>query len=185
VRETKAQLIAQINDEMRAYQRSTDGLDELVCDYLGINRTDGRCIDLLDHEGRMPAGELARRMSLSTGAITTVIDRLEERGMVRRVPDPNDRRKVLVEASPAFSEQCGALYGGLKTAGAAAMSRLSVEDLELVRSFMSVGRRLVEEHTAGLRERLGDSTYQEDSADDRPAHGHNLRHAHRRRHATG
>jgi DNA-binding MarR family transcriptional regulator len=38
---------------------------------------------------------------LSSGAITNRIDRLEERGLVRRTPDPADRRGVLVELTPA------------------------------------------------------------------------------------
>ena len=36
-------------------------VDELVCQLLGINRTDARCLDLLDEHGRMSAGELAPR----------------------------------------------------------------------------------------------------------------------------
>jgi DNA-binding MarR family transcriptional regulator len=46
---------------------------------------------------RLSAGELADTMGLSSGAMTNRLDRLEEAGLVRRVPDPNDRRGVLVE----------------------------------------------------------------------------------------
>ena len=42
-------------------------------------------------------GKLARRMELSSGAITNRLDRLEEAGLVRRLPDPDDRRGVVVE----------------------------------------------------------------------------------------
>jgi DNA-binding MarR family transcriptional regulator len=42
-------------------------------------------------------GELARELELSTGAMTTRIDRLEQMGLVRRLPDPDDRRGVVVE----------------------------------------------------------------------------------------
>lgn len=47
------------------------------------------------------AGQLARRSDLSTGAMTSRLDKLEERGFVRRVPDPDDRRGVLVELTKA------------------------------------------------------------------------------------
>ena len=42
-------------------------------------------------------GELARRHELSSGAMTNRLDQLEEAGLVRRVPNPDDRRGVLVE----------------------------------------------------------------------------------------
>lgn len=44
----------------------------------------------------LPATRLARESELSSGAMTNRIDRLEERGLVRREPDPVDRRSVLV-----------------------------------------------------------------------------------------
>jgi DNA-binding MarR family transcriptional regulator len=46
---------------------------------------------------RRSAGQLSKRAELSTGAMTNRLDRLEEAGLVRRVPDPDDRRGVLVE----------------------------------------------------------------------------------------
>jgi DNA-binding MarR family transcriptional regulator len=46
---------------------------------------------------RRSAGELARIADLSSGAMTNRLDRLEEAGLVRRLPDPSDRRGVLLE----------------------------------------------------------------------------------------
>ena len=46
---------------------------------------------------QLSAGDLAEHTGLSSGAMTNRLDRLEEAGLVRRVPDPNDRRGVLVE----------------------------------------------------------------------------------------
>src|SRR3954451_16661964 len=48
-------------------------------------------------DNRMSAGDLSRAVMLSSGAMTNRLDRLEESGLVRRVPDPRDRRGVLVE----------------------------------------------------------------------------------------
>jgi DNA-binding MarR family transcriptional regulator len=50
---------------------------------------------------RRSAGQLAKRSDLSTGAMTNRLDKLEERGLVRRMPDPEDRRGVLVELTKA------------------------------------------------------------------------------------
>jgi DNA-binding MarR family transcriptional regulator len=46
---------------------------------------------------RVSAGKLAAEVRLSSGAMTNRLDRMEAAGLVRRVPDPNDRRGTLVE----------------------------------------------------------------------------------------
>ncbi|WP_030156726.1 MarR family winged helix-turn-helix transcriptional regulator [Glycomyces sp. NRRL B-16210] len=68
---------------------------------VGMGPTDLYAVGTLSFYGRMTSGELAAKTGLTTGATTRLIDRLEERGLVRRVPDPTDRRRVLVEAVEA------------------------------------------------------------------------------------
>lgn len=63
----------------------------------GINETDWECIDVLDWTGPITAGALARRVGITSGAVTGAIDRLEAIGLVKRGTDPKDRRKVIVE----------------------------------------------------------------------------------------
>lgn len=48
-------------------------------------------------EHRLSAGELSRALMLSSGAMTNRLDRLEKAGLVCRLPDPKDRRSVLIE----------------------------------------------------------------------------------------
>ena len=48
---------------------------------------------------RLPATRLARSVLLSSGGMTARLDRMEEAGLLRRRPDLNDRRGVLVEAT--------------------------------------------------------------------------------------
>ncbi len=50
---------------------------------------------------RRSAGELARIAELSSGAMTNRLDKLEQAGFVRRLPDPDDRRGVHVELTAA------------------------------------------------------------------------------------
>lgn len=50
-----------------------------------------------DPPHRLPATRLARSVLLSSGGMTARLDRMDEAGLIRRVPDPNDRRGVLVE----------------------------------------------------------------------------------------
>ncbi|MFD1545221.1 MarR family winged helix-turn-helix transcriptional regulator [Nonomuraea guangzhouensis] len=65
----------------------------------GLNATDYYALNLLDLAGPLTSGELAAQTGLTTGATTRLIDRLEKGGNVRRVQDPADRRKVIVEAA--------------------------------------------------------------------------------------
>ncbi|WP_246646752.1 MarR family winged helix-turn-helix transcriptional regulator [Nonomuraea ceibae] len=65
-----------------------------ACD---LGATDLYALNILDLSGAMTPGELGARTGLTTGPTTRLIDRLEQAGYVRRVPDPGDRRKVIVE----------------------------------------------------------------------------------------
>jgi DNA-binding MarR family transcriptional regulator len=71
---------------------------QAVAARVGINATDLQCLNLLSLDGPMPPSRLAETMTISKGgAITAMIDRLENAGYVRRTRDPHDRRRVLVE----------------------------------------------------------------------------------------
>ncbi|MGI5493533.1 MarR family winged helix-turn-helix transcriptional regulator [Microtetraspora malaysiensis] len=64
---------------------------------VGLGATDLYALNILGLGGSMTPGELGRRTGLTTGPTTRLIDRLEQAGYVRRVPDPGDRRKIIVE----------------------------------------------------------------------------------------
>jgi DNA-binding MarR family transcriptional regulator len=70
----------------------------------GLDRRTHRVLGRLRYQGppyRLSAGQLAEGMGLSSGAMTNRLDRLETAGLVRRLPDPDDRRGVLVEPTKA------------------------------------------------------------------------------------
>lgn len=151
----RERLQAQLGDEVRANQRATDVVDELVSQLMGINRTDSRCMDILDQHGSMSAGDLAAASRLTTGAITAVIDRLERAGYARRVPDPTDRRRVLVEMTPkAYEAAMELMIEPLRELYDPLAARYSDDDLRLLLDFTRQGRELQERHAAWLRERL-------------------------------
>ncbi|WP_198676307.1 MarR family winged helix-turn-helix transcriptional regulator [Kribbella monticola] len=84
----------------------------------GLNPTDYFALNLLDLAGSLTSGELARRTGLTTGATTRLIDRLEKGGHVRRVLDPADRRKVIVEMVAAPDHVDRAVAGARRRLGA-------------------------------------------------------------------
>ena len=80
--------MAEIITEMRINQNAADAMDAAIAEWLGVNRTDIICLDILARLGTVPAGRLAEESRLTTGAITAVLDRLERAGYVQRLADP-------------------------------------------------------------------------------------------------
>jgi DNA-binding MarR family transcriptional regulator len=144
-----------LGEEIRSGQRATDKVDELVAELLGVNRTDSRCLDILEQHGLLTAGQLATSSGLSTGAVTAVVDRLERAGYARRIPDPSDRRRVLVDLTDRARELIWELMGRpMREAGRPLVDRYSDAELELLIEFQRRGREMQERHAEWLRERL-------------------------------
>jgi DNA-binding MarR family transcriptional regulator len=68
-----------------------------VATHLDLTVNESRAISHLMARGPMGQTDLATALGLTTSSTTTLVDRLEERGMVARVPDPHDRRRSTVE----------------------------------------------------------------------------------------
>jgi DNA-binding MarR family transcriptional regulator len=121
---------------------------------MGLNRTDARCLDIIEWIGQVTAGRLASESGLSTGAVTTVLDRLERAGLARRVADPADRRRVLAEITPEAQRLAEEIYAPLASAAATELERYSEAELALLRDFLRRGRALQEDHIERVRARL-------------------------------
>ena len=152
--EIRQALTDELFEESRVLAAANDVADQAVADYLGINRTDARCLDIIERLGGVTAGRLARESGLSTGAVTTVLDRLERARLARRTSDPNDRRRVLVEMTPAAREAKKELYRPLVEATTDQLHRYSEEELTLLREYHRASRALSEAHAERVRNLL-------------------------------
>jgi DNA-binding MarR family transcriptional regulator len=126
---------------------------------LGINRTDGRCLDIVDREEPITAGKLAERSGLTTAAVTAVLDRMEEAGYLRRLRDADDRRRVLVELTPLARKRAEEIWGPFSDLREA-LGRYTAEQLELLRDFHRMSRehnqaRAAEVRAMHAQDRLG------------------------------
>jgi DNA-binding MarR family transcriptional regulator len=111
-----------------------------------------RCLDVIQREGPVPAGRLADETGLTTGAITTVLDRLERAGYARRVRDADDRRRVLVELTPEAFHGAGDFYGEHIALAERNYRRYTERELELLLGFVRDGRELNEREAAKLED---------------------------------
>jgi DNA-binding MarR family transcriptional regulator len=132
---SKRELTEEVIAAIRASQTATDAFDHAVAEYVGLDRTAYRCLDILDQEGPMTAGRLAEQARLSPGAMTALLDRLEQRGFARRTRDTKDRRRVLVEVTTELRQMAAQLYG-TPDEGADALAAYTNEQLEFLIRFL-------------------------------------------------
>ncbi|MEL7042704.1 MAG: MarR family transcriptional regulator [Pseudomonadota bacterium] len=99
----------------RRLHAAIDEMDEKTARALGVSRNDLRCLNLLEN-GPVTPKFLVQSLGLTSGSITSLLDRLEAREFIERAPHPEDRRALLVELRPKAFAEIGAIY---RTFGAA------------------------------------------------------------------
>ena len=145
-REERETLEHALTFEIRQYQNAQDEFDDAACARLGINRSDARCIDIIDMHGQLTAGRLAAESGLSTGAVTTLLDRLERAGYVQRVRDTVDRRRVLVELTDEARRRAGEIWGPIAAESAETIAGYSDAELVFLHEFLQNARDFLARH---------------------------------------
>jgi DNA-binding MarR family transcriptional regulator len=113
---------------------------------LGLNITDTECLSLLSIKGVSTPTELARYTGLTTGSTTAMLDRLEKAKYIRRKPNPNDRRGVLIEIRKQYAETAGPFIAAIQKAHSGLISSYSDKELEIIASFFTQFANNVKEH---------------------------------------
>jgi DNA-binding MarR family transcriptional regulator len=150
-RDKKQALVDELIRLARAHEAANDAFDEVAREKLGINRTDLRCLNIIENHGSMTAGRLAELSGLTTAAVTAVLDRLERAGYARRVRDTEDRRQVQVEITPLLAERATPIWGPLGEEARALLGRMSTDELESLIGFYRLGIELNEKHIQRVR----------------------------------
>jgi DNA-binding MarR family transcriptional regulator len=130
----------------RAHRRVTRAFEEAL-EPLGLTVAQAHCLHALFLRDGRPAKELARELQIDAGTLTPMLDRLERSGLVRRCPDPGDRRATRI----CLEERGHRLRPAVEAALHAASERLAArfEATEFV-TLMTLLRRLVDEAPAPL-----------------------------------
>ena len=71
-----------------------------MCRRVGVSRSDYDALEALDEHGPLTPGELGTLLTLTSGSVTALIDRLEKLGWASRNRHAGDRRKVIVALTP-------------------------------------------------------------------------------------
>jgi DNA-binding MarR family transcriptional regulator len=155
-RPTKQTKIDELVDEFRISGNQDRAFDNLAAQRLGVNLTDLHCLNVIERQGGVTAGELAAGAGLTSGAITGVIDRLERAGYARRERDPGDRRRVSIQVTPAFYEAAGGIWGPVKQDWDATLAgRFSAEQLDTVIAFLRATNDVTRRHIERVDAELG------------------------------
>jgi DNA-binding MarR family transcriptional regulator len=137
---------------LRRLSVELDAVGQRFADLHGLGRTDVRAlVAIMDAARRgepLTAGGLGAAVSLSSASVTALVDRLERAGHVRRVRDPADRRRVVLEMTATAMAAGTAFFGGLQRDLVAAMDGYSDADLAVVRRFLTEMTEVVAAHAA-------------------------------------
>jgi DNA-binding MarR family transcriptional regulator len=77
----------------------------------------------------IPTGEITARMHLTTGTMTSLLDTLERNGYIKRIADPNDRRRVLIDNTPSAQAVLDEMLPEVQQTVTAAMAPLNDAEL--------------------------------------------------------
>jgi len=110
---SRSELIARLLYLGQMQSTETAHFHQTAAEKNGLNITDSKTLSVLMQEGGMTAGQLATRLCLTSGAVTSVLDRLESREFIRRTHDPDDRRKVVIELNRRKFAKLGNPYNSI------------------------------------------------------------------------
>lgn len=103
---------------------------------LGLNIAESGCMSLLGIKGASTPTEISKFTGLTSGATTTMLDRLEAKGFIVRKRNPNDRRGVVIEVDQKYSKLAGPLVAGVQKANRELIESYTDAELETIADFL-------------------------------------------------
>ena len=121
---------------------------------LDLDPTETVAVLAIGRSGQLTPGELGRRLSMTSGGVTALAQRLERAGHLRRHPHPRDRRSSLLSLEPATLAKASALYAPLVADLDALVDRLGEAERVIVIRFLEGATELTEQHAEALASRV-------------------------------
>lgn len=147
----RAELLERLALAGRASSVATVMFHTAVAARQGLNASEEKALDLLERSGPLTAGELARQTGLAPASVTGLITRLEHKGFARRIPNPDDRRSVLVEVDlERLYARVAPLFGDWVRSLQELYAGYTDEQLEVILHFLTEAARRQQEATARL-----------------------------------
>ncbi len=150
----KEKLISQLIGAFRDAGNQDGAIEALAARRLEISAADLRCLNVIQNAaGGLTAGELAREVGVTTGAVTGTLDRLESAGYAERRVDPADRRRIRLTITPYFLDRAEAIWGPLAAAWERRIgARFTAAELATIVEFLELTEEIGGEHRDRLAE---------------------------------
>lgn len=131
--------------------RRAEEAQERAARQRGMHPTDFRCISYLVSQGApVSPKDVIAYLGLTSGSGTALLDRLEAAGFIKRIPNPDDRRSVLIVLDAEAAAEPVALLERIQEKYLAATAELSDENLEAIALYLGRIEALSEELSAAL-----------------------------------
>ncbi len=126
---------------------------DALASYLGMTAAEWKCIELLQSHGPSSASRLAELSGFTSGAITGIVDRLEQSEYVRREPHAKDRRSVIVEPrhTKELKERVAPIFESLNRAMSGIADQYSADELKAIVRFFRETTDVFGNETAKLK----------------------------------
>jgi DNA-binding MarR family transcriptional regulator len=136
----------------RSYSETSIRMHEAIARKAGLSGTDHKYLGLLMDKGPMTAGELSQLTGLTGGAITGLIDRLENKKLARREFDAEDRRKVYIVADSANTlKLLTPLFKDLQQRTEKLLMTYTEVELEIIQRYMEEATEVMNVSLENLR----------------------------------
>jgi DNA-binding MarR family transcriptional regulator len=129
---SRASAIADLMRAGRENSRLSVVFRYAIADRLDLTVSDLECLDFLADVGPATAGQVADRTNLTTGAVTSMLRRLQQAGWVTAERDPADRRRVIVTLRPERAAELKQPYERFAERAERLIEGYSVEELMLL-----------------------------------------------------
>ncbi|MFD2793693.1 MarR family transcriptional regulator [Promicromonospora vindobonensis] len=146
-----ARLGAELSDAVVMFHEALGAL-------MGLSAADHKALGVIRRDGPMSARELADRTGLTAGAVTGLVDRLEQAGYARRARHQTDRRQLVIEATAPASPQVNRAVAEMQEAMALVTEQFSGEELTVVARWVSLTTATMREQAAEVAARGGRRT---------------------------
>jgi DNA-binding MarR family transcriptional regulator len=137
-------------DASREYSTAAVMFHHAVADRFGLSVTDLKTLDILQRLRELSAGQIATQTSLATASVTSLIDRLEKKRLVRRVRDSADRRRVVVRLTPNLEKFVAPLFDSLSQRMRARFRTYTDDHIAIIAAFLTGSARELREEAAKL-----------------------------------
>jgi DNA-binding MarR family transcriptional regulator len=138
----------------REFSTAVIAFHESIAARLGLSAAEWKCLGVLE-AGAMTAGHLAELSGFTSGGITAIVDRLERAKLVRRMPNPADRRSVLMVPlrMESVRKKVAPVFDSLRKSMTAVADTFTPAELAAIQTYFAQAIKVLHAETGKLRGR--------------------------------